>query len=137
MITLGLYPSDWLKAPPHAHAYHVKTTKEQGHYHLIEGFTQPANGSNTDQHTHYFTGITSFESGHFHRYYGVSGPAIPLADGTHYHEIEETTYLAYNEPIEIRYGGVVYDPKDDGRKTHRHALKGRTREIVGNEPLGW
>lgn len=63
--------------------------------------------------------------------------AIPLADGTHYHEIEETTYLAYNEPIEIQYGGVVYDPGDDRRKTHRHTLKGKTREIVGNEPLGW
>lgn len=90
-----------------------------------------------DRHTHYYTGITSFENGHFHRYYGISGPAIPRSDGTHYHEIKETTYLAYNQPIEIQYGGVVYDPRNNGRKTHRHEMKGRTREIVGNEPLGW
>ncbi|MEC1682626.1 hypothetical protein P9D85_03855, partial [Bacillus mojavensis] len=44
---------------------------------------------------------------------------------------------AYNEPILIRYGGVVYDPRNQTRKTHRHHLKGKTREIVGNEPLGW
>lgn len=135
---MGLYQSDWSKAPPHAHAYHVKTTREQGHYHLIEGFTQL---KQTDQipisihitiqgslhlKTAIFIGITESQD-----------RMIPLADGTHYHEIEETTYLAYNEPIEIQYGGVVYDPGDDRRKTHRHTLKGKTREIVGNEPLGW
>ncbi|MCP6681298.1 YmaF family protein [Bacillus nakamurai] len=137
MSRMGLYQSDWSKKPPHVHAYRAKTDAERGHYHLIEGFSKPENGSNTDQHTHYYSGITSFENGHFHRYYGISGPAIPRLDGTHYHELEETTFSAYNEPIEIRYGGVVYDPRNDVRKTHRHKLKGRTREVVGNEPLGW
>ncbi len=64
---MGLYQSDWAKAPPHVHAYRAKTTSEEGHYHIIEGFTQPANGTNTDRHTHYFTGITSFENGHCKR----------------------------------------------------------------------
>ncbi|MBU5240619.1 YmaF family protein [Bacillus velezensis] len=134
---MGLYQSDWSKKPPHTHAYRAVTDVVQGHYHVIEGFSQPENGSNRDEHTHFYTGITSFENGHFHRYYGISGPAIPRVDGTHYHELSETTFAAYNEPIQIQHGGVVYDPREEGRKTHRHTLKGKTREVVGNEPIGW
>lgn len=70
---MGLYPSDWAKCPPHAHAYKARTDVTEGHYHLIEGISQPVNGSNTDRHTHFYRGITSFERGHFHRYYGVTG----------------------------------------------------------------
>ena len=50
---MTLYQSDWSKAPPHAHAYRARTTTAEGHYHLIEGFSQPANGSNTDGHVHF------------------------------------------------------------------------------------
>ncbi len=56
-----LYQSDWSKAPPHAHAYRARTSTANGHYHLIEGFSQPANGSNTDGHVHFYSGITSFD----------------------------------------------------------------------------
>lgn len=134
---MGLYQSDWSKAPAHAHAYRARTSEAEGHIHLIEGFTQPANGSNTDCHVHFYSGITSFERGHYHRYYAITGPAIPRADGTHYHDIEGTTYLAYSTALPIRYGGVVYVGEGRRRKTHRHTYKGMTREVVGNEPLGW
>ncbi|AOZ90550.1 hypothetical protein BK049_18555 [Bacillus xiamenensis] len=133
---MGLYPSDWAKCPPHAHAYKARTEVTEQHYHLIEGISQPVNGSSTDQHTHYYRGITSFERGHFHRYYGITGPAIPRVDGTHYHEIQEVTFAAYNESVPIPYGGVVYSPEQE-RPTHKHRLKGKTYEVVGNEPLGW
>ncbi|MFN2747214.1 MULTISPECIES: YmaF family protein [Bacillus] len=133
---MPLYQSDWAKSPAHAHAYMARTSRANGHYHLIEGFSQPANGSNTDGHVHFYSGITSFENEHYHRYYGITGPAIPRADGTHYHEIEDTTYLAYSAAPPIRFGGVVY-VSDSVRRRHRHSFKGATREIVGNEPLGW
>lgn len=62
---------------------------------------------------------------------------IFLVDGIYYYEIEEMMYLVYNELIEIWYGGVVYDLKDDGRKMYWYVLKGKMREIVGNELFGW
>ncbi|MCI4126201.1 YmaF family protein [Bacillus haynesii] len=133
---MTLYQSDWAKSPAHAHAYRAKTSIADGHYHLIEGFSQPANGSNTDGHVHFYSGITSFDDGHYHRYYAITGPAIPRADGTHYHEIGGTTYLAYSTAPPIRYGGVVY-LTDGMKERHRHLFKGYTREIVGNEPIGW
>lgn len=132
---MPLYQSDWERKPAHVHAYRTKTSNEIGHCHLIEGFSQPANGSNDDKHTHYYSGITSFENGHYHRYYGITGPAIPKVDGTHYHLLSGTTYLAYNEPIEIAYGGVVY--QGNHKERHRHSYRGHTFEIVGNEPLNW
>lgn len=61
---------------------------------------------------------------------------IPRADGAHYHEIEGITYLAYTTAPPIQYGGVVY-VSDGYKERHRHSYKGITREIVGNEPLGW
>lgn len=36
----------------------------------------------------------------------------------------------------VRYGGVVY-VSDGMKERHRHPFKGYTREIVGNEPIGW
>lgn len=59
---MGLYQSDWSKKPPHTHAYRAVTDVVQGHYHLIEGFSQPENGSNTDEHTHFYSGITSLKT---------------------------------------------------------------------------
>lgn len=38
---MALYPSDWTKAPAHAHAYRATTSEAEGHIHLIEGFSQP------------------------------------------------------------------------------------------------
>jgi hypothetical protein len=132
---MPLYQSDWEKKPSHVHAFRATTNDTIGHYHLIEGFSQPVNGSNEDKHTHYYSGVTSFENGHYHRYYGISGPAIPSSDGSHYHHLSGSTYLAYNEPIEIAHGGVVYNHGQNER--HRHSFLGKTIAIVGNEPLNW
>ncbi|ALC81133.1 MULTISPECIES: YmaF family protein [Bacillus] len=132
---MPLYQSDWERKPSHVHAYRIITSKEIGHYHLIEGFSQPSNGSNYDKHTHFFAGVVSFENGHYHRYYGISGPAIPSVDGTHYHLLSGSTYLAYNEPVDIPHGGVVY--QEGEKERHRHSYRGKTFEIVGNEPLNW
>ncbi|NPC92682.1 hypothetical protein HOO54_10685 [Bacillus sp. WMMC1349] len=133
---MGLYLSDWDLAPAHAHAYRARTSEFAGHVHLIEGFSQPANGSNTDAHIHFYSGITSFENGHYHRYYGMTGPAILRKDGTHYHEIGGTTYFAYTKSPSMHYGGIVY-VSGDRKERHRHSYRGVTREVVGNEPLGW
>lgn len=62
---MGLYPSDWAKCPPHAHAYKARTDVTEEHYHLIEGISQPVNGSSTDRHTHYYRGSRHLKEGIF------------------------------------------------------------------------
>ncbi|MDQ0229439.1 hypothetical protein J2S19_000690 [Metabacillus malikii] len=119
--------------PHHAHRIYAKTTNENGHTHMIKGFTRNVNGNSFDKHVHRFQGITTFENGHNHRFYGVTGPAIPLPGGAHYHKIEERTYFNYDEPLEIKHGGVWY--ANEERSKHDHRFKGRTYDRIGVDPF--
>jgi hypothetical protein len=119
--------------PHHAHRYVVKSMDSKGHHHFVDGITRVVNGNNIDRHVHMYRGVTTFDKNHYHRYYGKTGPAIPLPDGSHYHEIEERTFYNYDEPIEIKFGGVIYGEHD--RPKHDHWYKGRTIDIVGNDPF--
>lgn len=119
--------------PHHVHRYIVKTSDNKGHYHVDEGFTRVVNGNSIDCHVHMFRGVTTFDKGHYHRFYGKTGPAIPLPDGGHYHVLEERTFHNYDEPIEVKFGGVVYG--DPNRPVHDHHFRGKTIEIIGYDPF--
>lgn len=120
------------KKPHHAHRFFAITTDTKAHYHTIEGYTRSVNGNSFDRHIHMYRGVTSFENKHYHRFYGKTGPAIPLADGSHYHEFEMRTYYNYDEPLEVKFGGVKYG--DPNRPKHDHWFKGKTLDIVGEDP---
>jgi YmaF family len=119
--------------PHHAHFYFTETTVSKDHFHILKGFTKPVNGNSFDRHFHRYLGITSFDNKHYHRYYGKTGPAIPLSDGGHYHELDNRTYYNYDEPLEVEFGGVLYD--EQNRPKHEHFFKGRTSEPVGYDPF--
>jgi hypothetical protein len=119
--------------PHHAHFYSTETTVSKDHFHFLKGFTKPVNGNSFDRHFHLFRGITSLDNKHYHRYYGKTGPAIPLSDGGHYHELENRTYYNYDEPLEVKFGGILYG--EQNRPKHEHFFKGRTYELVGNDPF--
>lgn len=127
MILIGM------DKPHHAHLFRAITTTYRTHYHVIDGFTRVVNGSSLDRHRHLYRGITSFQNKHYHRFYGETGPAIPLPDGSHYHTFENRTYYNYDKPLETEYGGVLYGEGE--RPKHDHRFKGRTYEIVGEDPI--
>jgi len=127
---------DWSKCPSHSHYFHAQTTESVNHSHIIDVFTFNVNGSNDDKHFHHYTGITRMANNHYHRFYGKTGPPIPLDNGGHYHKVSGRVYFNYNEPIVVKYGGVVYD-WDLGRDVHDHKYEGKTSDGIGYFPDDW
>lgn len=74
----------------HVHEFHVPTTCNAGHIHLVAGVTAPSPGG-LDCHTHYYRGVTTFDNGHVHYYGGITGPAVPIPGGGHAHRFGGVT----------------------------------------------
>ncbi|MTV50331.1 hypothetical protein GJ688_15275 [Heliobacillus mobilis] len=83
---------DWDRGA-HTHDYCVKTSKNEGHCHLMEGKTSAAGGERG--HVHDYAGMTTYDEGHVHHYCGTTGPAVYLPDGSHTHCMEGTTTCDY------------------------------------------
>lgn len=113
----------------HSHWCMLETLEAEGHFHVINKITKPANGDAYDGHIHYFSGVTTLDEGHYHRLYGKTGPAIPRSDGSHYHEVYGVTYRNYVSPQGGARGGAVYSSTP--QKTHKHAFGGNTSNPVG------
>jgi len=127
---------DWSKSPSHAHYFKAQSTESYNHTHIVEAFTFNVNGSSADEHVHHYTGITSISNNHYHRFYGKTGPPIRLENGGHYHKVSGRVFFNYNDPIVVKYGGVVYHP-NLGRDVHEHKYEGKTSEGIGYFPEEW
>jgi hypothetical protein len=68
----------------HVHEYSTPTSVNDGHHHVVQGFTSGSIAS-VGGHVHYYEGTTTLADGHVHHFRGYTGPAVTLADGTHYH----------------------------------------------------
>lgn len=122
---------DWPSQPAHAHHCRIITLFNLGHRHVLNFFTYAVNGSGTDGHIHQFQGASSIADGHFHRFLGASGPAIPLADGSHYHEISGTVK---DEPFEFKRGSYKTIL---AIQRHIHSFSGASGTGIGYEPADW
>lgn len=117
--------------PAHAHYFYGHLMVTSGHFHLVEFFAYPVNGSSSDDHFHTFQGHTYLTSGHFHRILGRTGPPIELPDGSHIHPIDQETD---DEPFDFQgnsYITITSIPR------HVHRYKGNTGKGIGYEPSGW
>lgn len=126
---------DRYRCPSHAHYARVRSSYQQGHWHTVDFFTYPVNGSGSDGHHHDFQGVTRMAAYdgqiHFHRFYGITGPAIALPDGSHYHQINGEVN---DEPFLFEGGSyktVLSIPR------HTHLYSGATSSGLGYEPAGW
>lgn len=117
--------------PPHAHYFYANSSVELQHFHFVELFTYPTNGTSTDGHTHRFQGITKRMEGHFHRFFGETGPAILLPNHQHIHAVSSQVD---DEPFEFFEG---YYETVLGIRRHTHAFSGITGTPLGIEPVNW
>jgi len=74
----------------HVHEFHVPTSFNAGHTHLVAGVTAPSSGG-LDLHTHYYRGVTTLDDGHTHHFEGTTGPAVRLPGGGHAHKFGRVT----------------------------------------------
>jgi hypothetical protein len=96
----------------HVHGYSTPTSENDGHHHIVQGYTSGSIAS-VGGHVHYYEGTTTLADGHVHHFRGYTGPSVMLPDGSHYHVFSGETssdhghfhqYRGRTGPAQFRYG---------------------------------